>query len=310
VAGGWHLDPFVIVGLLLVTALYARGVAVVWRRGGAGALVGRAQVVAFAVGLAVLAVALLSPLDALAHLLFSAHMVQHVLLMLVAAPLLVFGAPLLPALWALPRGVRLALGRRWNAWRGVRRAWHALTGPVAVWSVLATTLWVWHLPGPYQAAVLHGGLHRLEHATMLGASLLFWWVVIAPVGRRRIDGGTAVLLVFATKVQSATLGALITFVPTPLYPVYEGGAALWGMTLLQDQHLAGLVMGTVSGLVYLVAGSALFLSWLRTIERRSRPPGADAAPRVVRAPDLVLGSRLDAGSADRRTPSDRAGIAP
>jgi cytochrome c oxidase assembly factor CtaG len=139
---------------------------------------------------------------------------------------------------------------------------------------------------------------------MLGASLLFWWVVIAPVGRRRIDGGTTVLLVFATKVQSATLGALITFVPTPLYPVYEGGAALWGMTLLQDQHLAGLVMGTVSGLVYLVAGSALFLSWLRTIERRSRPLGADAVPRVVRAPDLVLGSRLDAGSADRRTPSE------
>ncbi len=286
--GAWNLDPLVIVALVLAAGLYARGVATLWRRGGTGTLVSRAQVGAFAAGIYLLAVALISPLDALAHVLFSAHMVQHVVLMLIVAPLLVLGAPLLPVLWGLPRRWRLALARGWNARRWLGRAWHALTGPVVVWCVLAATLWLWHHPVPYQAAVRHGAVHMLEHATMLGASLLFWWVVLQPAGRRRIDGGTAVLLVFATKVQSATLGAMITFLPKPLYPVYEAGVAAWGMTLMQDQHLAGLIMGTVSGLAYLIAGSVMFLSWLRTLERRSRPPGARHAPPLVRAPRLDL----------------------
>jgi putative membrane protein len=287
--GAWNLDPLVIAGLVLLVAGYARGVAIVWRRAGTGAVVSRARVVAFALGAYVLAVALLSPLDAWAHLLFSAHMAQHVLLMLVAAPLLVLGAPLLPLLWALPRRWRRALGRGWNARPWLGRAWHAVTGPVVVWCVLTVTLWTWHLPAPYQAAVRHGGVHALEHVTMLGASLLFWWVVLQPVGRRRVDGGTAVLLVFTTKMQSATLGAIITFIPTPLYPVYEAGAGLAGMTPMQDQHLAGLIMGTVSGLVFLAAGALAFLAWLAAIERRHRLGGAPAQARVVRAPPLELG---------------------
>ena len=284
--GAWNLDPLIVVPLLAVSLLYARGVAVVWRRAGTGALVSRLQVASFALGTYVLAVALVSPLDALAHLLFSAHMVQHVLLMLIAAPLLVFGAPLMPLLWGLPRPSRLAVGRGWKARPRLRGAWHALTNPVVVWCILTTTLWVWHLPVPYQAAVTGAGIHALEHVSMLGASLLFWWVVLQPIGRRRVDGGSAVLLVFATKVQAATLGALITFVPIPLYPVYEAGAAAYGMTLMQDQHLAGLIMGTVGGLVYLFTGAVIFLSWLRGIERRGRPPGASSTERYVRGPRL------------------------
>ena len=283
---GWIFDPFVVGGLLIVGVLYARGVVALWRRSRVGALVSRARVVAFVAGMYVLAVALLSPLDAAAHVLFSAHMVQHVLLMLVVAPLLVAGAPLWPLLWGLPRGLRLRVGRGWKARPWLGRAWHALTGPLVVWFVLTATLWVWHLPGPYQAAVLRPSMHVLEHGTMLGASLLFWWVVLQPVGRRRVDGGAAILLVFGTKVQSATLGALITFVPRPLYPVYEASAATWGMSAMQDQHVAGLIMGTVSGLAFLAAGAWLFVNWLATIERRQRPPGAGAAPTTLRVPRL------------------------
>ncbi len=286
--GSWNQDPLVIATLLLAGGLYARGVATVWRRGGTGTLVSRAQVVCYAAGLYVLAIALLSPLDALAHVLFSAHMVQHVLLMLIAAPLLVLGAPLLPFLWGLPRGPRLALGRGLASRPSLGRAWHALTGPVVVWCILTGTLWLWHLPTLYQAAVRYPLVHLLEHATMLGASLLFWWVVLQPAGRRRINGGVAVLLVFTTKMQSATLGALITFTPNPLYPVYEAGATAWGMTLLQDQHLAGLIMGTVSGLAFLIAGSLAFLSWLRVMERSARPPGSVPAQAPIRGPRLEL----------------------
>jgi putative membrane protein len=288
VLSAWNLDPWAIGGLLGAGALYARGVATVWRRAGVGAVVGRGRVVAFAAGWYVLAIAIVSPLDTMAHLLFSAHMVQHVLLMLVAAPLLVAGAPLLPVLFALPRGWRRGIGRGWNRRPALGRAWHALTGPVVVWTVLAATLWTWHLPGPYQAAVLHAGVHRLEHATMVLASLLFWWVVLQPVGRRRIDGGSAVLLIFATKVQTGTLGALLTFVPRPTYPVYEAAAAGFGLTPLQDQYLAGLIMGTVGGLVYLVAGTVAFLAWLRGMERRARPPGAPAPAPLLRGPPLEL----------------------
>jgi putative membrane protein len=300
----WNIDPLLIAVLLLAGGLYARGVATVWRRGGTGALVSRGQVIAYAAGLYVLAVAVLSPLDALAHVLFSAHMVQHVLLMLIAAPLLVLGAPLLPFLWGLPRGARLRLGRGLAARPWLGQVWHAITGPVVVWCILTATLWLWHLPTLYQAAVRHSLVHLLEHATMLGASLLFWWVVLQPAGRRRVNGGVAVLLVFATKVQSATLGALITFVPNPLYPIYEPGAALWGMTALQDQHLAGLIMGTVSGLAFLVAGSFAFLSWLRRMDRSGRPSGGAQAEAPIRGPRLDLGTH-SAGGPGRRGSVDR-----
>ena len=285
----WNLDPLVMAWLGLLGLAYGRGVTVLWRRAGTGAVVARWRVASFALGLYVVALAILSPLDAWAHVLFSAHMVQHVLLMFVAAPLIVLGAPFVPVLWALPRGARRAIGRSWNAHAWLGQAWHALTGPVVVWCVLTTALWVWHLPGPYQAAVRYGSVHALEHATMLGAALLFWWVVLQPTGRRRVDGGSAVLLVFTTKVQSATLGAIITFAPTPIYPVYEPGAALVGMTPLQDQHLAGLIMGTVGGLVFLAAGALVFLGWLRSLERRHNPRGGSALPRVVRGPPLELG---------------------
>jgi cytochrome c oxidase assembly factor CtaG len=139
VLSAWNFDPWVIGGLLLAVTLYARGVATVWRRAGVGAVVSPARVVAFGVGAYVLVLAVVSPLDTLAHLLFSAHMVQHVALMLIAAPLLIAGAPLLPILFALPRRWRRAIGRGWNARPYLGRAWHALTGPVVVWCVLAAT---------------------------------------------------------------------------------------------------------------------------------------------------------------------------
>jgi putative membrane protein len=264
----WNLDPWVIGGVLLAAAVYARGVARLWRRAGTGVVVRRRRALAFAVGLYAVLLAVVSPLDALAHQLFTFHMVQHVLLLFVAAPLLVAGAPLLPALWALPRVPRRRLARLGATLPWLASAWHALTGPAAVWSVLAATLWIWHLPGPYQAAVRSPALHKLEHATMLGAALLFWWVVLQPQGRRRQDRAVALLLVFATKVQSATLGVIVTFAPRPLYPVYEAGASAWGLTLLQDQQLAGLVMGTVSGVAFLATGALLFLVWLRGLETR------------------------------------------
>jgi putative membrane protein len=270
--GPWTFDPFAIAVLALVTLAYARGVAVAWRRGGVGAVVARRRVLAFGFGIYFVVLAVLSPLDAYAHQLFSAHMVQHMLLMFVAAPLLVYGAPVLPLLWALPRRERLRVGRSYARSPWLSRPVRALGHPVVAWCMLAGVLWAWHHPALYQTAVAHRWVHTLEHASMLGAAALFWWVVMQPQGRRSVDRGSALLLVFTTKIQSAAIGVMITFGPAPLYPMYETTAALYGLSAREDQQLAGLVMGVPTGLVFLVSGALLFLAWLREIEARAHGP--------------------------------------
>lgn len=257
-------------GLLFVGALYARGVGVLWGRAGRGKGARYLQVAAFTLGLYILAVALLSPLDAMSHLLFSAHMAQHMLLVLVAAPLLVWSAPLVPLLWGLPGPGRRALLRGWGRARWAQRVLLTLTAPASVWPLFTLALWVWHLPALYQAALRYPGVHILEHASLLGAASLFWWLILQPLGRRRLNHGAAVLFVFTTSVHSTVLSALLIFAPTPLYPVYAESAALWGITPLEDQRFAGLVMNLPMSLTFLLTAAALFLFWLRGMETKAR----------------------------------------
>lgn len=271
-----------LVGVVALVFVYVRGVEVLWRRAGVGGGIGRPRVAAFLTGAAALAVALVSPLEALAHLTFSMHMVQHVLLVLVAPPLLVAGSAPLALLWALPRGGRRRVGRIWRRAPGVRRVWHGVTGPLAVWCITTTVLWVWHLPTLYEAALVRPWLHALEHATLLGSACLLWWVVLQPMGRPRTHGGAALLLVFGVKVQSTVLAAMITFAPAPLYPLYASGTEAAGRTLLEDQQLAGVIMGWPMALVYFGAAALVFLAWLRSVARRTEAPGVAARARAPR----------------------------
>lgn len=265
--------------LLSCALAYGRGIDVLWRRAGVGAGTPRWRVASFYLGLAVLAVALLSPLDAAAHVAFSMHMLQHVLLVLIAPPLLVAGTPLLPLLFALPLQRRRAWGRAWRRAPLLRRAWHAVSGPLVAASLAAVALWTWHLPSLYQAAVTNAAVHALEHATLLASSCLLWWVVLQPLGRPRLHGGTALLVVFVTKIHSTVLAAMIVFAPRPLYPVYRDTLAATGRTALEDQQLAAIVMGWPMALVYLGAAGALFLTWLRSIDRRVEGTGPAYPPR-------------------------------
>lgn len=255
-------------GTLLVASLgYARGLGVLWRRGGMGRGVSMVAAACFYGGIATLVVALMSPLEAMAHQAFSLHMLQHVLLMLVAAPLLVAGAPLLPLLFALPRRWRLRLARAWSRSAAARGAGGVLVSPLSAWILGTLALWAWHLPGLYRLALLDPWLHALEHASLLGTAALFWWLVLRPTGRRRAHGGPALLLVFGMKVQSGALGALIAFAPRPMHPLHGASAGRWNLTPMEDQQLAGLVMGAPTTFVFLAVGAALFLLWLRAIER-------------------------------------------
>ena len=257
--GAWSLEPAVLLGLAVVTAGYARGMRRLWSAG-RRAVTGW-QAATFAAGLAVVALALLSPLDALAGVLFAAHMAQHMLLVMVAAPLLVLGAPGLPLTVALGAGWRrrLALLRRHAAVVVGRRL---LSRPALAWGMHVGVLWAWHLPVPYQTALADDLVHAAEHASFLGSAMLFWWVL----ARRRLAPGFAMLYLFAAALQGSALGALLTLAPAPLYPLQAAGSALWGLTPLADQQLAGLVMWVPADLIYLGAAAALFLRWLTSME--------------------------------------------
>ena len=265
---GWpgpSLEPWVLAPLAACLALYAFGLARLWRRAGPGRGVARAVAARFAAGWLVLAVALASPLDTLGGALFSAHMLQHELLMVVAAPLLVTGRPLQAWTWALAPRWRRLLGDAFHR-RGWQAAWRAATDPLGAWMIHAVALWAWHIPVLFQAALVHEGMHALQHASFLGSALLFWWSVL---GRGSQAPGGALASVFTTMLHTGGLAALLTFAPTPWYAHYAATTAAYRLSPLEDQQLGGLLMWVPGGLAYLVAGLALAA---RRLVPAARPP--------------------------------------
>ena len=277
----WTFDPLVLASLLLTGALYVRGATRLWRRGAQRGL-RRWQIFSFAAGWLALVLALLSPIAALSEVLFSVHMTQHELLMVVAAPLLVLARPLAVFVWALPPVWRFRVGR-WTRRPLVAKGWSALTGPLTVWILHGAALWVWHLPTLYQAAVEHDGIHALMHVCFLFSAALFWWALVH--GRYgRLGYGIAVLYVFTTGIHSTVLGALLTLAPRPWYAIYRDRAPLMHVDPLTDQQLAGLLMWVPFGTIFVVIGLALFAAWLGEAERRvvyTRAEQLRAGPRDV-----------------------------
>lgn len=264
----WNWDPAILIGLLLTAGLYGRGLNRVWRQAGPGRGVSKAQAAAFTGGILALFLALVSPLDPVGEALFSAHMVQHLVLVLVAAPLLMFGAPQVALAWALPRRARRSLQPWWRRRVGLRTAWRILSSAGVSWSLFALVLWLWHLPVLYQAALRSELIHAAEHLSFLGAALLFWWCIAQYVhgSRPRYPLGAGLLFVFTTTLHSTLLGALLTFSPQPWYPDYSSTVPAWGLTPLQDQQFAGVIMWVPMGIVYLAALLAILGRWLLKAE--------------------------------------------
>lgn len=268
----WPFEPWLLACLVASATLYAIGVARLWRRAGVGHGLRVAHVAAFGTGWLALAVALASPLDSLGVHLFSAHMLQHELLMLVAAPLLVIARPLAAWTWALPARSRPAVGGALRA-RGWRRAWAMIRSPLGAWLLHAVALWGWHAPAAFSLALVDPLVHALQHASFLGTALLFWWAVLGSNARSRL--GVALLSLFATMVHSTVLGALITLSPRTWYPGYAATSAALGADPLADQQLGGLLMWVPGGLVYLGVGLWLAARWLKSDEE-----SIVAAPRA------------------------------
>jgi putative membrane protein len=283
----WEFEPLVVIPLAASATVYATGLARLWRRAGVGRGISTWSAVAFTAGWLTMTAALVSPIAWLSRILFSVHMTQHTLLMLVAAPLLTFGRPLLAWMWALRAKGREALARGFRGRRMVS-AWRRVTAPLSVFLIQAVALWAWHIPSWYEAALRNDAIHAVQHLCLVVAGSLFWWAMVD--GRYgRLGYGLSVLYVFLTAVHSSALGALLTVAPSVWYPDYGQQAVTWGVDALADQQLAGLLMWVPAGVIFMVFGLALFAAWLGEAERRVRFGATDTASRVMLIVLLVSG---------------------
>lgn len=259
----------VVLPVLLAAVLYVAGLARLWRRGGRAAGISNARASAFAVGLISLAAALLPPLDPLGGELFSAHMVQHEVLMLIAAPLLVLGRPLPVFLWAFGSRGRERLARTTHV-RWVDRTWRFLMRPLTAWTLHAAALWIWHIPPLFDAALTDRALHDAQHLSFVITALIFWSALLN--ARARESQGAAILYLLTTVIHTGVLGALITFATRPWYPSYLGTAPHWGLTALEDQQLGGLIMWIPGSAVYIGFALYLFARWVLAPARGAAGP--------------------------------------
>lgn len=278
----WHFDSLVALNLVLLAAIYGWGLSRIWGRSGVGQGVSRGQAAAFAGGLLAVLVALMSPLDTLSDDLSWVHMTQHMVLMTIAAPLMVLGAPGLVSLWAVPRRWRLSVARWPRGTATGRSLWQASWNPFLAWGLHAAVLWGWHLPVFYELALYDPLVHDMEHLSFFLAACLFWRMVIDLRSHLRLNAGLGVLYLFTTSLHATVLGVFMALSPRPWYPVYEGRTELWRLSPLEDQQLAGLIMWMPACTVYAIAAAILFAIWLRQLEN---PTGGYAvAPHPPEAP--------------------------
>jgi cytochrome c oxidase assembly factor CtaG len=271
----WSFAPGVLLPVVLAAGMYVAGVRRLWNRAGAGRGITPRQTGWFAGGILALVAALVSPLDKVSIALFSAHMTQHLLLVLAAAPMLVLGSPLLAWVWALPTPARRGLARWWVQARGLRAVCRTLGHPLVVWTAHTVAVWLWHAPGLYQSALHYERIHALEHASFVGTAIPFWWLLLRPDRRRRLPFGADLIYLFAAMMQSGALGALITLSGTVWYPEHTPWTPAWGLTPLEDQELAGLIMWVPASLIYLGALGAAFSAGMTRLDQE-RPALAPA----------------------------------
>ncbi len=249
----WNTDPLILIGLLLPTYLYMRG-AMTYR-------VNSLRTTCFVGGMLTLFIALISPFDAMSTTLFSSHMLQHLLFVLLAAPLLVVSRPTPVLLRGLPLTWGKSVGRVLQShWLQVLR--DKLSAPLPVSFLHIAFVWLWHIPALYSAVLSHPLIHALQHASFFLSAVFFWWMIF-----HSENYGVRVLAVFIVMMTTGVLGALMTFATAPWYVNHSTYASEWGLTLLQDQQLAGLFMWIPPGVIYVVTAGLLLAGWLNAVEQ-------------------------------------------
>ena len=231
---------------------------------------------AFLGGVATLVIALTSPIEAYEGQLFSVHMLQHMLIELVAAPLLLLGAPATLALRAASPSVR----------RGLLAVLHSrvvavLSFPLLAWVLFAAVNWGWHFSSLYDQALEVSWLHDLQHLTFLGAALLFWWpVVAADPARWRLPHPARLFYLFLAMPQNSFLGIALMSAPPSLYPHYLSNGRTWGPTPAVDQSVGGMLMWVGGDVVFLLAMGLVVAAWVRAEDRRTAREDAREDARI------------------------------
>ncbi|MDK4743678.1 cytochrome c oxidase assembly protein [Rhizobium sp. CNPSo 3464] len=265
----WTIDPWIGTPLAIIAFLYGRGSWKLWRRTGRSRPVMAKRAICYWAGWLTLAGALLSPLHWLGEQVFTFHMIEHEIIMAVSAPMIVIARPAGLFLWGMPERLRRWTGRAMR--RGtVRSVWRWLSGGTNATLLHAVAIWAWHAPALFDAAVDDVALHRLQHLSFFASAVLFWWSVFWCSNH-----GVAAWHLFLTMLHTGALGALMALAPRVLYVEQTHAAATWGLTPLEDQQLAGMVMWIPAGTIY--AGAALVLAalWIANAGR-----GVDHVQRI------------------------------
>lgn len=251
----WSLAPGPTIALACYLAIYCVRWRQARREAGPGAASGW-RLLSFCDGILMVAIALVSPLDALGEQLFVMHMAQHVFLADLAAILLLLG---LTKVILRPLTARL---------QRLERKVGPLAHPVAGVFIYAGTLWVWHIPAFYQLGLENPALHPLQHMSFAAAALIFWWHLLSPIrSRRRLNGMGVIFYVAGAKVLTGILASVITFAPVFLYEFYAEQPRYWGLSATDDQALAGAVMMVEQATVFAIAAVTLFIRMLGESDR-------------------------------------------
>jgi cytochrome c oxidase assembly factor CtaG len=270
----WTVEPAVIVPVVVAATLYVRGWATLARR--MPERFGRGRLIAVMAGLGTVIVALSSPLDVLGHQLLLAHMIQHVLLMAVAPPLLWLGAPVAPMLLGLPRPIRRTVAIALAA-RPLRRLTHVLGDPRVGWIVFVIAFWAWHVPALYALGLGSDPWHHVQHACFFATALLFWRPVILPWPARSSWPRWAMIPYLAlAELQNSTLAAILTFADHVIYPAYGAVPRRWDISALEDQSIAGVIMWVPGSLTFLLP-----ILWLTVAAIATSASDRSEAPRLA-----------------------------
>lgn len=258
--GGWSVSGTIVIPFGVVLLLYSAGVARLWRHAGVGRGVAWWQLACFATGWALLVAALVSPLHELGERLFTAHMIEHEVLMVAAAPALVLSRPLGVMLWAFSRAVRRHLGGAVR-WAFLRMIGRGLTEPASATILHGLAIWVWHMPVLFNAALASEPVHWLQHFSFLASALLFWWALLNGRARRK-SRGASVFYLFFTSMHCGLLGAIVALSKNQIFLGNDSAAPQWNLTALQDQQLGGLIMWVGASVFYLAAALILAALWI------------------------------------------------
>ena len=260
----WSYDPWLLNSLYISGIGFFLGTQRIWSAAGFGRGVQVPQVASFWTGWLVLGLAITSPLHWLGERLFSAHMIEHELIMVVAAPLMAWARINGALFWSLPRHWRPAAGRLFTTGL-IAACWRAVSHPVTATTLHALALWLWHATPFYRFALENVSVHRLQHVSFFLAALLFWWVLFHGRGfgrSTRIRDGISLACLFVTVLHSGLLGALLTLSPRVWFPEQGLLAGDFGLSPLEDQQLAGLIMWIPMGTLYTCAGVFFAYRWI------------------------------------------------